>query len=74
MNPKDVDGDPIISHKSTMERLSKFNYICISVVNNDLLHIQNYCKEFMFPLKYHTQITEDGIQDITIWLAAGISE
>ena len=40
INSKDFDGDPIISHKLTMEQLSKGNSIYSSVVNDDLLNIQ----------------------------------
>ena len=46
----------------------------ISVVKNDLLQIQNYCEEFILPLKHHRQIKEYGVHDIATCSAAGKSE
>ena len=57
INPKDFDGDPIVYHKSEMGQLSKGSYIWNSDVNEDLVKLQNYCEEFVFPLKHHTQST-----------------
>ena len=74
INSKDFDDDPIVYHKSTMERLSKGNYICSSLVTDDLVHIQKYHEEFIFPLKHHTYITEPCVQDIATCSSAGISE
>ena len=53
INPKDFGGDTIVSHKSEMGPLSKVNTIWSSVVNGDLVQIQNLCEEFILPLKYH---------------------
>ena len=55
-NPKYFDGDPIISHKSEMEKLSKGSSIWNSEVNEDLVQLRNYCEEFIFPVNNHTQI------------------
>ena len=41
INPKDFDGDPIISHSLSMEHPSKVNSIWSSVINDDLVQIQN---------------------------------
>ena len=64
-NPKYFDGDPIFFHYSAMEQLSKGSSIWNSEVNEDLVQLLKYCEEFMFPLKHHTQITEDGVQEIS---------
>ena len=74
INPKDFDGDPIVSHKSTMDNISKFKYICSSVVNIDLVNIRHFCEEFIFPLKHHTQTTETGVQNSAPCLETWISE
>ena len=74
INPKDFDIDTIIFHKSTMERLSKGNSVCSVVVKDDLVQLQNYCEEFIFPMKHHTQITESGVKDISTCSATGRSE
>ena len=42
INPKDFDSDQTVSHKSTVDRLSKGNHIRSSLVNNDLVHLQKY--------------------------------
>ena len=47
-----------------MDILSKVNQIWSSVVKDDLVKIQNYCEEFISPLKQHTQSTEAGVQYI----------
>ena len=57
INPKDFNGDPIVSHKSTIFRLSKGNSICISLDNNDLVQIQKYCEEFILLLNRLMQST-----------------
>ena len=44
INPKYFDGDPIVYHKSAMEKLSKVISICNSDVNEDLVQIQKYCE------------------------------
>ena len=67
-NPKGFDGDTIVSHKSAMEHLPKAKSIWSSVVNDNLVHIQNYREEFIFILNHHTQSTEDGVQDIATCL------
>ena len=74
INKKDFGCDPKLSHISTMEGLSKGNYIWSSVLNNDLVKFQKYLEEFIFPSKHHAQITEASIQDISSCFAAGISE
>ena len=74
INPKDFDSDPIVSHKSTMERLSKNNYICSSLVNGDPVQIQKWFEEFIFPLKHHMQRTESDVKDIATFSATGRSE
>ena len=74
INPKYFDKDPIVSHKSEMEQISKSNYICSLAVKNNLMQLQSYCKEFIFPLKHHTHITVAGVHDIAIFLATGRSE
>ena len=58
------DSDTIVSHKSTMECLSKGYYTWSSVVMNDLVQLQKYCESFIFPLNQNTQRTETGVQDI----------
>ena len=73
-NTKDFDDDPIVSHKSTIFRLSKGNSICISVINDELLQIQKYYEEFILRFKNHTQNAESGIQDISTRLTTGGSE
>ena len=73
LNTKDFDGDPIVYHKSTMDCLYKIGSIWSSVVNCDLVQIQKYHEEFIFPLKHHTQITEVGVQDIETLSVTGIS-
>ena len=47
-NLKDFEGDPIVSHKSTMDRLSKGNYTWISVIKNYLVQLQKYREVFIF--------------------------
>ena len=74
INPKDFDGDPIVSHKSAMEQLSNGSSIWNSEVNEDLVQLQNYCGECIFPLKHYTQSTEARVQEIAISSATGISE
>ena len=74
INHKDFDEYPIIYHKPVMVHLSKVISICISVVNDNLVQLQIYCEEFIFPLKHHTQSTEAGVQDIATWSATGRSE
>ena len=64
--PKYFDGDPIVSHKSAMEKPSKD----ISIWNSEV----NYCEEFIFPLKNHTHIKEAGVQETATCSATGISE
>ena len=43
INTKYSDSDPIVSHRSTMERISKGNFIYSSVFNNYLVQTQKYC-------------------------------
>ena len=74
LNPNYFDSDTIISHKSIMERLSKDNHVCSSVVNNNLVKIQKDCEYFILPLKHHTQSTESGVQDIVTCSSTGRSE
>ena len=62
INFRDFDRVPIVSQKSAMEQLSKSSSICNSEVNKDLVKLQNYCEEFIFPLKHHTQSTESRFQ------------
>ena len=57
-----------------MDHISKINSIWSSLVNDDLVQILNYCEEFIFSLKHHTQSTEYGVQYIATFLTAGISE
>ena len=64
INPKDFDGDPIISHKSAIEKLSKVISIWGSEVNEDLAKLQNYSEEFIFTLKHQINSTESGVQEI----------
>ena len=45
-----------------------------SEVNEDLLQIQNYCENFIFPLDHHKQSTEAGVQDIVTCSVIGRSE
>ena len=73
INTKDFDGNSIVYHKSTMDHLSKVNYIWSSVVKYNLLQLQNYGEEFIFPLKHHMQSTESGVQYISTCLATVIS-
>ena len=74
INHKYFGSDPIVSHISKMGCLSKGNLILSSVRNYDLLQLQKYCEELIFPLKYHTQITEAGVQYIATCTATRISE
>ena len=57
-----------------MEHLSKGNYIWSSVINDELVRLQKYLEEFIFPLKHHTQIIEPGVQDIGTCSATGKSK
>ena len=74
INTKDFGSDTIIYHLSTMERLSKGNYIWSLVVNNDLVQLQNYHERFILPLKHHPQIAEASVQDVATCLATRRSE
>ena len=74
MNPNCFDGNPISPQILTMERLSEDNSVCSSVVKDDLVQIQKYCDELIFPLKHLMHITEAGVQYIAILLAIGRSE
>ena len=71
INPDDFDVDLNVSHQMEIDHLSKRNSIWISVVNDDLVKIQNHCREFIFPLKHHMQITESGARYIPTCLSTG---
>ena len=72
--PKGFDRDPIVSHKSAMLQLSRGSSIWNLEVNEDLVQIQKYCEEFIFPFNHHTQSTEDVVQEITTCSETGILE
>ena len=74
INLKDFYGNPIISHRSVMDHLSKCNSIYISVVNDELVQILNYCENFIYPLNHNTHITESGVQDTATWSVIGRSD
>ena len=57
-----------------MEKLSRGISIYILEVNEDLVQIQKYRKEFIFPFNHHTQSTEDVVQEITTCSATRRSE
>ena len=44
------------------------------MVNNNLVQLFKYGKEFIFPLKHHSQRTEEGVQYIATFQVRGISE
>ena len=48
--------------------------MCSLLFNYDLVNPQNYCEQFIFPLKHHTQSTESIFQYILTCSDTGISE
>ena len=54
INPKYFSGYTIVSYQSEMDKLSKGISIYNSEVNEDLMQLQKYCEELIFPLNHHT--------------------